>query len=119
MVHGGDQDGVDVFAVENRAIVAGGGNAGILDGFLRGGVAAVIKIADGDALNAGNAERSLEVFASANAGADGGEANGVAGRDRTRRGGEHMGLQDGFGDGGRGESAGTELNELTAGQGIF
>src|SRR5206468_519562 len=32
VVHGGDEDGVNVFAIENGAIVAGGGDAGIVDG---------------------------------------------------------------------------------------
>src|SRR5271165_376748 len=59
------------------------------------------------------------MFASANAGADGGEANGVTGRDRTRSGGKYAGLQDCFGDRGGGESASAEVNELTTGQGIF
>ena len=96
VVHGGDEDGVDVFAIEDGAIVAGGGDAGIFYGFLRGDVAAVIQVADSDALDAGHVERSLEVFASANAGADGGEAHGVAGRDRARRGGKYAGLQNSF-----------------------
>ena len=105
VVHGGDEDGVDILAIEDGAIVAGGGDVGILDGFPRGGVAAVVEVADGDALNAGNLERSFEMFASANAGADGGEANGVAGSDRARRSGQHVRLQDSFGDCSSGESA--------------
>ena len=83
MVHGGDQDGVYIFAIKDRAVVAGRRDAGILDGFLRGDVTAVIEVAHGDALYAGHAERRLEVFASANAGADGSEAHGVAGRNRA------------------------------------
>jgi hypothetical protein len=50
VVHGGDQDGVNIFAIEDGAIVAGGRDAGILDGFLRGDVAAVIEVTDRDAL---------------------------------------------------------------------
>src|SRR6201997_630891 len=119
VVHGGDENGVDVFAIEDGAIVAAGGNAGIFYRFLRGGMAAVVEIADGDALNAGNFEGSLEVFASANAGADGGEANGVAGGDGTRPRGEHMRLQDIFGDGGGGDGAAAEVNELTTREGMF
>jgi hypothetical protein len=119
VVHGGDQDGVDVFAIEDAAIVAGGGNAGILDGFLRGDVAAVIQVTDRDALDAGNTKRSLEMLASANAGADGSETDGIAGSDGTRRCGKYMGLQDIFCDRGGGESARAEVNELTAGQGKF
>jgi hypothetical protein len=119
VVHGGDEDRVDVLAIENGAIVAGGGDTGVADGFLGGGVAAVIQVTNRDALDAGNAERGFEVFASTNAGADGSEANGVAGRDGTRRGGKHMRLQDGFGDRGGGDSARAEVNELTTGQGIL
>ena len=59
VVHGGDQDGVDILAIENGAIVAGGWDAGILDGFLRGGVAAVVEVADRDALDAGDARAKL------------------------------------------------------------
>jgi hypothetical protein len=59
------------------------------------------------------------VLASANAGADGGEANGVAGSDRTGRGGKQVRLQDSFGDRGGGKSASAEMNELTTGQGIL
>ena len=119
VVHGGDENGVNVFAIENGAIVAGGWDAGVFHGFLRGDVAAVIEVADGDALNAGNLEGSLEMFASANAGADGGEAHGVAGSDRTGRGGEQMGLQDRLWRRVGGESAGAEMDELTTGQGIL
>ena len=38
MVAGGDDDGVDVFAIEERAVVAGGGNVGAV-GFFGGGEA--------------------------------------------------------------------------------
>ena len=119
VVHGGDEDGVDIFAIENGAIVARGRDAGIFDRFLRGDVAAVIEVANGDALNAGNVERSLEMFASANAGADGGEAHGVAGSDGTGRGGKQAGLQNIFGDGGGGDGAGADVDELTTSQGIL
>ena len=119
VIHSGDEDGVDVFAVENGAVVAGSRDAGIFHRFLRGGVTAVVEVADGDALYAGNVKRGLEMFASANAGADGGEANGVAGRDRACGGGEHVRLQYVLGDGGGGDSAATDLNELTTRQGIF
>ena len=95
------------------------GTLGIFYRFLRGGVAAVVKIADRDALNAGNVERGLEMFASANAGADGGEANGVAGGDGARPGREHVRLQDVFGDGGGGNGAAAEVDELTTSQGIL
>jgi hypothetical protein len=115
----GDEDGVDVFAVENGAIVARGRDAGILDGFLGGDVAAVIQIANRDALDAGDAEGSFEVFASANAGADGSETNGVAGSDGTRRGGKYARLQNSLRDRGGGDGARAEVNELTTGQGIL
>ena len=101
------------------AVVAHGFDVGILHRFLGGGVAAVVKIADRDALNAGHIERRLEMFASANAGADGGEADGVAGRNPARGSVELMRLQDVLGDGGSSDRAGTELNESTAGQGIL
>ena len=113
VVHGGDQDRVNILAVENAAVVAYGFDVGILHRFAGGGVAAVVKIADADALNAGDVERSLEVFASANAGADRGKADGVAGRNAPRGGVELMRLQDVFGDGGGSNRAGTELNKST------
>jgi hypothetical protein len=119
VVHGRDENRVDIFAIKNGAIVAGGRDTGIVDCFLSGDVAAVIQVADGDALNARNLEGSLKVFASADAGADGGEAYGVAGSDRTARGGKQVGLQDRFGDRSGGESAGAKVNELTTGQGIL
>ena len=119
VVHGGDEDRVDVFAIENAAIVAHGFDVGILHRFAGGGVAAVVKIADADALDAGNVERSLEVFASANAGADGSEADSVAGRNAARGSIKLMRLQDVFGDGCSSDRAGTELNKSTTGQGIL
>jgi len=82
-------------------------------------VSAVIEVAHGDALNAGHVERGLEVFASANAGADGGETHGVAGRDRSCRGGKHAGLQNIFCDRGGGDGAGADVDELTTSQGIL
>src|SRR5579872_5165873 len=82
-------------------------------------MAAVVQVADGDALNAGHAKRSLKVFASANAGANRSEADGVAGRHGARRGRKNVGLQHRLGDGGGGESAGAELNELATRQGIL
>ena len=103
VVHGGDDDGIDVFAVEDGAVVASGEDAGIPDGFAGGDVASVIEIADTDALDAGNAERGVKVFASANAGADGGEADSVAGRYGASGGREDARLKDGFGDGGGGQ----------------
>src|SRR5580658_4152447 len=59
------------------------------------------------------------MFASANAGADGSETNGVAGSDGTRRGRKYARLQHGFCDRGGGESARADMHELTAGQGIL
>jgi hypothetical protein len=59
------------------------------------------------------------VFASANAGADGGEADGVAGGYRPRRGIESARLQNGLGDSGGYESSGTDLHELAAGHWIL
>ncbi len=84
VIHGGDQDGIDILAIKDRAIVACRGDARIIDRLLRCGVAAVVEIAYGDALNAGHTERGLEMFASADAGADRGEADGVAGRNWAR-----------------------------------
>ena len=118
VVHGSDEDGVDIFTIEDGAIVASGGDAGIFNGFASGSVAAVIEVADGDALDAGNAERGLEVFASANARANGCKTDGVAGRDRAGR-KQTLRLQDRFGRCRGGDSAGTDLDELTTRQGIF
>ena len=81
-----DNDGIDILAVEDGAIVAGCRNAAVVESFLRGDVAAVIKVADRHALHAGDLKRGLQQFASANAGANAGETHGVAGRYWTRRG---------------------------------
>jgi hypothetical protein len=70
-------------------------------------------------LDAGNLEGSLKVFAAADAGADGGEAYGIAGSDRTTGRGEDARLQNGFSNSRGGEGAGAEMNELTTGQGIL
>ena len=59
------------------------------------------------------------MFASANAGADGGEADGIAWRNPARRSVKLMRLQDILGDGCGSDRAGAELNESTAGQGIL
>jgi hypothetical protein len=59
------------------------------------------------------------MFASANAGADGGEADGVAGRNAPRGSVKLMRLQDVLGDGCIRDRAGTELDESTTGQGIL
>ena len=119
VVGGGDEDSVDVFTIEDGAIVPRGRDAGVVDRFLGGEVAAVIKVAYRNALNAGYLERSLKMFASAHAGTDGGEAYGVAGSDGTGRGGKQVRLQDSFCDRSGGESASAEVNELTTGQGIL
>ena len=120
VVHHGDDDGVDIFAVEDGAIVAGGGNAGIADGFLRGNMAAVVKIADRDAFNPGNLRGSLQQFASANARADAGEAHGIAGRDRAGRSGrQQMRLQNISRDRRGGESSRTDVDEFPTRQRIL
>ena len=119
MIHGGDNDGVNVLAVENGAVVASGRDARIVDGFPGGGVAAVIKIANRNALHAGNTEGRFEMFASANAGADGGEADRVAGSHRARRGRKKARFEDDFRRAGGGESSRTDMNELTTSQGIL
>src|SRR5207245_7590282 len=77
VIHGGDQDGVDVLAVENRTIVAGGGDAWIVYGFARSRVTAVVEIAYRDALNARNRERCLKVVGSTNVRSDRGTAHDV------------------------------------------
>ena len=59
------------------------------------------------------------MFASANAGADGSEADRVTGRNPARRSVKLMRLQDMLGDGSGSDRAGAELNESTAGQGIL
>ena len=120
VVHHGDDDGVDIFAVENGAIVASGGNVGIADSFLRGDMAAVVKIADRDAFDSGNLRGSLQQFASANAGADAGEAHGIAGRDRPRRcRRQQMRLQDISRHRGGCESSSTDVDEFPASQRIL
>ncbi len=118
VIHGRDQDGVDIFAIEDRAIVAGRWNAGIFDGFLRGDVAAVIEVANGDALNARNAEGGFEMLASADAGADGSETNGVAGRYRAPGGEKFVRLKKDFRGGGGGQGSGADMHELTTIQGM-
>jgi hypothetical protein len=119
VVHGGNEYRVNVFAIENGAIVAGGRDAGIVDGFLGGDVASVVYVADGDALNAGDLERGLQVFASANAGADGGESVRYRWERRARGRREQMRLQNILGDRGGGECAGAEMNESDDGTGIL
>ena len=84
-----------------------------------GGVAAVIEIANADALHTGNAEGCLEMFASADAGADRSKVNSVAGRNRAWRSGQDMGLQYVLGDGSSDQGSGTDLHELAARQGIL
>jgi hypothetical protein len=78
-------------------------------------VAAVVKIAYRDTLDPGDIERSLQMFAPANAGADGGEADGVARRNAARGRVKLMRLQDILGDGCSRDRAGTELNKSTTG----
>ena len=120
VVHHGDDDGVDIFAVEDRAIVAGGGNAGIADGFLRSNVAAVVQIADRYAFNPGNLRGSLQQFTSANAGADAGKAHGIAGRDGAGRSGrQQMRLENISCHGRGGESSRTDVDEFPTSQRIL
>src|SRR5262249_59872366 len=87
-------------------------------GCVGGGVAAVVEVANGDALNAGNREGSLKVLTSTNAGADGGKANGIT-RCNRARGIECTWLENRLGDCSSDDRAGTDLHELAAGQGIF
>src|SRR5581483_2333903 len=119
VVHGSNQDRVNILPVKNPAIVADRVHVGVLDCFAGGGVTAVVEITHRDALDTRDIQRRLQMFASANAGADGGEAHGIAGRHAPRSGVELMRLQNVFGDGGGGYCAGAKLNESTAGQGIF
>jgi hypothetical protein len=116
VIHGRDEDRVNVFAVENLAILSRRLDAGIVHGFASGGVAAVIEVANRDALNAWNTKRCLEVLASANTGPNGGKADGIAGRYASRRSIELLGPQKVLGDGGRSDSSAADLHKLTPGK---
>jgi hypothetical protein len=86
--------GVDIFAVEDFFVIARDWNL-FLDGLLRGFVPAVVKIADGNAFNAGNVERGGEQFAASGSRSDRGEAHAITGRDGAARAPESGGFQEG------------------------
>src|SRR5207247_3874706 len=83
MVRNGYDDRVNIFASKNLAIVSRGRDALVLDRFLRGGMARVIEIANGNALDARHPGGSAQQFASADAGADGSKTDGIAGGNRA------------------------------------
>ncbi len=86
MVRGGDEDGVDVFAGENFAVVAGGEDVGAPE-FFRMGESAVIAIGDGDEFHAGHLKRGASVALALNARADEGELDQIVWRARWSCGG--------------------------------
>ncbi len=79
-----DEDGVDVFAAEDLAIVAGGEDVGAPQ-LLGVGEAAVVAVGDGDELDAGDLESGAGVTLALDAGADERELDVVV--RRSRRGG--------------------------------
>ncbi len=76
VVGGGDDDGVDVFAGEDLAVVAGGEDV-VAPELLGVGEAAVVAVGDGDELDAGNLHGDLGVALALDAGADEGKLNVV------------------------------------------
>ncbi len=80
----GDEDGVDVLAGEDLAVVAGGEEVRAPQ-LLRVGEAAVVAIGDGDELDAGNLQGEARVALALDAGADQGKLDVVVRRSRRRR----------------------------------
>jgi hypothetical protein len=72
---------IDILAVEYLAVMARCGYL-LLHGLLPGFMTAIVKVAHGDALDTRHGERCGEQFATARAGANRGETNPVAGRNR-------------------------------------
>jgi len=102
VVGGGDEDGVDVLAGEDLAVVAGGEEVGAPELF-GVGEAAVVAVGGGDQLDAGNLQGEFGVALALNAGADEGELDVVVGGARRGGGGlgeERMDAAGGSGDGG-------------------
>ncbi len=78
VVGGGDEDGVDVGAGEDFAVVAGGEEISAPE-FFCVGEAAVVAIGDGDEFDAGDPEGDAGVVLALDAGADEGEVDVVIG----------------------------------------
>src|ERR1700722_2504700 len=95
VVGDGDNNGIDVFAIEDGAIFAGDVDAGVTDSLAGGGVAAVVEIAGSDAFHSGDESGGLEKFTSAHASSDGSKANGITGRDGTSGGKWNAGARRG------------------------
>ena len=93
VVRDGDDYGVYVFAVQNFFVMASCGDL-FLYGLLRGLVPAVIKIADGDAFNAGYGERGLQKLAATSTGADRCKSYSIARRNWTFRTPQRRRLQE-------------------------
>ena len=79
----GNNDCVNIFAIENFFVVARRRDAWILNRFLGGEVSRIVKIANGNALDARHPGGSAQQFASADAGADGSKTDGIAGGNRA------------------------------------
>ena len=86
MVGCGYDDGIDVFAIEDRAIVTGGEDAAVLHRLTGGLMAGVVEIANGDALDAGHAQCRLQQLTTPDTRANRSETNRVAGGDGSRGG---------------------------------
>ena len=88
-----DDHGVDIFPIEDLSVVTGRRNL-LLHRFARRLMPAVVKIADGHALNAGDKERRLQQFATAHASANRGEPHQVARGHGTRGSREQVWLKE-------------------------
>src|SRR5581483_2400521 len=105
MIRNGDDDRVNILAVQNLLVVAGGGD-NLLYRLLRRLVTRVIQVANCHAFNARHQERRLQQFTAAHAGADGCEAHRVTGckwHGRRQKGGrlQHRNFRDRARCGGR------------------
>ena len=95
MVGRADDDGVDVFALQNLAVVAGGKDV-IAPEFLAVLEAAVVAIRHGNELHAGNLQRNLGISLALTAGADQRDLNMIVGRNRLGRFGLNFGPANAF-----------------------
>ena len=116
VVRRGDDHEVHVLAVENGAVVLGGRKLFPGD-LLRGGQAAVIKVADRHHLRARAGKRRLQVFAPAHSCADGREPQRVARRDGGSGGAESARFeQRHLGGGARRRSPRSKTDKVAPGQ---
>ena len=80
VIWGGDDDGFDVFVVEDLVVVAGGAD-GLSGDLACEGVAAVVEVAGGDALGLGERDGGSQERRALDADTDRGKADTVTGAD--------------------------------------